>query len=90
MAAAEGGIYLNKYGSLSKISLSFDPHSDELSFYKKILGNLKITYGKDHGNELLIYGKENFKILKELDLFKMHKKRKEKFLLGYKNHKFLN
>jgi hypothetical protein len=89
LAAAEGGIDLRKGISLSRIHLSFDPHSKEVELYKKILENLGISYGKEHGNGLPITGIENFKILKEMDIFKMHKKRKEKFIFGYSNHKYV-
>lgn len=90
LAAAEGGITLTKLNSLSKIGLSYNPHSDDLNFYKTILKNLGVGYGGIHGNELIIYGIKNFRIFKKIDLFKMHKKRKDKFELGYKNHKFAN
>jgi len=88
LAAAEGSVMLTKLNSLSKIGFSYNPHSNDLKFYKKILGNLKIEYGGTHGNELLIYGIKNFKIFHDMDLFKMHKNRKRKFEEGYKNHKF--
>ena len=90
LAAAEGSITLTKLKSLSKIGLSFDPHSDELELYKKILKNIGVKYGGTKGNELYIYGIKNFKILNNIDLFKMHHRRREKFLLGYKNHKFFD
>lgn len=90
LAAAEGSVTLTKLNSLSKIGFAYDPHSEDLKFYKKILDNLEIIPGKVHGNELLIYGINNFKIFNKMDLFKMHEKRKKKFDLGYKNHKFSN
>ncbi len=88
LAAAEGSVYLRK-GVLNRISLSFNQKTDDLEFYKKLLTNLGVTYGKHKRNELYIYGAKNFTILNELDIFKMHKKRKQKFLMGYTNHKFL-
>jgi len=88
LAAAEGSVYL-RGGVLSRVSLSFNQKTDDLEFYKKILTNLGLTYGKHKRNELYIYGAKNFIILNELDLFKMHKKRKQKFLMGYAKHKFL-
>lgn len=88
LAAAEGSVTLTKLKSLAKISMSFDPHSDELNLYKKILGNIDLKYGGTKGNELYIYGIRNFKIMEDLDLFKMHEQRREKFILGYKNHRF--
>jgi hypothetical protein len=88
LAAAEGSVTLTKLNSLSKVGFSYDPHSNDLEFYKKILSNIGINYGGTHGNELLIYGMKNFKIFMNLDLFKMHQTRDKKFKLGYKNHKF--
>jgi hypothetical protein len=88
LAAAEGCVYLRD-GVLSKVSMSFNQNSRDLEFYKKIFTNLGITYGKHKQNELYIYGAKNFSILDKIDIFKMHKKRKQKFLTGYSNHKFL-
>jgi len=88
LAAAEGSVSLNKHKSLSRITLSFDPHSEELELYKRILNNLGIVSERVHGNELQIQKISNFRILKELEIFKMHEKRANKFSLGYANHKF--
>lgn len=88
LAAAEGSVSLNKHKSLSRITLSFDPHSNELELYEKILSNLGITPKGVHGNELKIQKMSNFRVLKELEMFKMHEKRRGKFSLGYNNHKF--
>lgn len=90
LATAEGWVDLTKKKSLSRIGLAFNPHSEDLELYKKLLNNLNINFGKRHNNGLPITGINNFKILYELELFKMHKKRNDKFLLGYKNHKFSN
>ena len=88
LAAAEGSVSLTKKYSLSRISLSFDPHSDEINLYRKILSNIGVEPGGKKGNELFIYGINNFKLFNNIDLFKMHNTRKEKFNKGYKNHKF--
>ena len=88
MAAAEGSVSLTKKYSLSRISLSFDPHSDEINLYRKILSNIGVDPGGKKGNELFIYGINNFKLFNNINLFKMHNTRKEKFNKGYKNHKF--
>jgi len=86
LAAAEGCVYLRKQ-SLSRISLSFNQKTDDLNFYKRLLDNLGITYGKHKRNELFIYGIENFKILNSIDIFKMHNKRRYKFVKGFANHR---
>lgn len=88
LLAAEGAIFLNKNKSVVKIGISFDPHSDELAIYKSLLTNLNISFGKTHANELLIYSHSNFKKLYELNAFKMHDKRNQKFIRGFENHKF--
>jgi len=88
LAAAEGWVDLTKKKSLSRVGLAFNPHSKDLELYKRLLNNLNISFGKRHNNGLPITGINNFKILHELELFKIHKKRNDKFLLGYKNHKF--
>ncbi|MDP1729557.1 MAG: hypothetical protein Q8L27_05135 [archaeon] len=88
LAAAEGSVTLTKLNSLSRIGLAYNPHSADLIFYKKILENLGIKVGNIHGNELLIYGINNFRLLKDINLFKMHHARREKFLKGYIHHRF--
>jgi len=88
LLAAEGGIYLNKNGSVVKIGISYDPHSDELELYKKLLQNLNINYGGTKGNEFYVYGYNNIKKLYEIDAFKMHKSRNQKFVNGILNHRF--
>lgn len=88
LLAAEGSPILNENNSIVKIGLSFDPHSDELNLYKHLLDNLNISYGKDKCNELFIYGHDNMMKFYLLDAFKMHDSRNQKFLFGYKNHKF--
>lgn len=88
LAAAEGSVTLTRLNSLSKVTFAYDPHSEDLEFYKKILENLRISYGGIHGNELNIYGIKNFNKFNEIDLFKIHETRKKKFEKGYKNHKF--
>ncbi len=88
LAAAEGSASLNKYNSLSRFTLSFDPHSNEAEFYKRLLNNLGIIPGRIHNNELQIQKMSNFRILREMEIFKMHEKRANKFSLGYANHKF--
>ena len=87
LLAAEGFSLLHN-NSLRRVGVSFNPHSDELKLYKRILWNLDIDWKYVHGNAILIQRFENFKKLFEIDAFKLHKKRKEKFLLGYRNHKF--
>jgi hypothetical protein len=87
LAAAEGSVILNNYNSLSKISFSFDSNSDELELYKLLLYNLNVNCGGTKGNELYIYGINNFNLFNEIDLFKFHNSRKNKFLYGYNNHK---
>lgn len=88
IAAAEGCVTLNRFKSLTCISLSFDPYSEELSLYYKILNSVKIIPSQVHNNELTIHNISNFKIMNKIDLFKLHKTKKDKFSLGYKNHKF--
>ena len=88
LAAAEGYVGLTKLNSLSKLSLSFDPHSTELYFYRILLKNLGVEPAKVRGNQLYIYRISNFKIFNEINLFKLHDTKKEKFKLGYKNHRY--
>lgn len=88
LLAAEGSVYLNKHNSICKIGIAYNPRSRELNLCKKLLKNLGINFGKTHGNELLIYAWPNFKKLYEIDAFKMHKARNEKFIMGFKNHRF--
>ncbi|HZX12673.1 MAG TPA: hypothetical protein VFE88_04425 [Candidatus Nanoarchaeia archaeon] len=88
LAAAEGYVGLTKLNSLSKLSLSFDPHSTELYFYRILLKNLGVEPAKVRGNQLYIYRISNFKIFNEINLFKFHDTKKEKFKLGYKNHRY--
>ncbi len=90
LAAAEACPILTKLGALSKVAFSFNPHNDSLNFYKEMLKNIGVNYAGAHGNELYIYGIKNFKIFNQINLFKFHKSRKEKFDFGYKNHKFSN
>jgi len=52
LAAAERRVSLTKKYSLSRISLSFDPHSDEINLYRKILSNIGVESGGKKGNEL--------------------------------------
>jgi len=87
LLAAEGSVILEK-GSLRKIGIAFNPHSGDVKFYKRILENLGISWNCVHGNELIIHKFENFKKLFEMDAFKMHKKRNDKFLLVFRNHKY--
>ncbi|MCH8004369.1 MAG: hypothetical protein IH934_07115 [Nanoarchaeota archaeon] len=88
LLAAEGAIYLNKNGSVVKIGMSYDPHSRELDLYKKLLSNLDINYGGTKGNEFYIYGYKNIKKLHNINAFKMHKSRNQKFVNGILNHRF--
>ena len=88
LLAAEGSPVLNINNSLVKVGISFDPHSSELELYKSLLKNLNISYGKAQSNQLFIYSYKNMTEFSILDAFKMHNSRKEKFLIGYANHKF--
>lgn len=88
LLAAEGCVYLNKQGSLIRVSISYNPHSEELNFYKTLLKNLGIGYGMIKGNELYIPRYKNMKKLFQLNAFKMHELRNQKFIKGFKNHKF--
>ena len=88
LLAAEGSVNLNKNGSVVKIGISYDPHSNELELYKNLLKNLKINYGGTKGNELYIYGFNNIKKFYEINAFKMHKSRNQKFISGILNHKY--
>ena len=87
LLAAEGSVILEK-DSLRKVGISFNPYSNDAEFYKKILENLNISWKFIHGNELMIHKFENFKKLFELNAFALHRKRNEKFLLGFKNHRY--
>lgn len=89
LLAAEGFVLLHK-GSLRTVGIAFNPHSNELELYKKILENLGIYWKRVHGNALIIHKFENFKRICELDGFKFHKKRNEKFISGLKKHRFFN
>jgi len=88
LASAEGCVLFNKNNSLIRVGLSFDPHSEELSLYKTLLGHLGIENYHIHGNELLIQKHKNFQKLNEMNLFKMHDPKRVKFNLGFHNHKF--
>ena len=90
LAAAEGSVILTSLKSLSKVGFAYNPHSEDLDFYKLMLTNLGVNYAGINGNELYIYRMSNFKIFNDIDLFKMHETRKIKFNLGYQNHKFYN
>lgn len=85
LLAAEGGVTLNKNGTVVKVGISYDPPSYELDFYKKILSNLGIGYGKTKGNELYIYNHCNLLKLREIDAFRLHTARNAKFLSGFKS-----
>ncbi len=87
LLAAEGSIILRK-NSLSSIGIAFNPHNEDVDLYKNLLSNLGLSWTFIHGNELVIHKFKNFKRLFELDAFKLHDKRNEKFMLGFKNHKY--
>ena len=63
LLAAEGSVNLNENGSVVKVGISYDPHSNELDLYKNLLKNLNINHGGTKGNELYIYGFNNIKKL---------------------------
>lgn len=84
--AAEGSVYLNG-ARLSKISLSFDPHSKESTLYRILLSHLYIQTSADKDNELYIYRRSQFKKLEEMDAFRFHTPRRNKFITGLNNYK---
>jgi len=87
LLAAEGNVNLNQYGSVVKVGIAYDPRSNELRLYKRLLRNLNINYGRTKGNELYIYGYDNMKRLFDLNAFKMHKRRNQRFTKGFLKHK---
>ena len=87
LLAAEGSVILNKNGSVVKIGIAHDPHSDELELYRKWLANLGIRPGANKGNELYVYGFDNIRKFYEIDAFKMHNKRNAIFVKGFLNNK---
>lgn len=89
LLAAEGYPEFNIHKSLVKVGIAFNPHSDELELYHKLLVNLGITYGKTNRNALYTYHRKNMKKFKDFDAFKLHKTRNKKFLDGYKNNSML-
>jgi len=86
LLAAEGFPELNNYGSLVKVGIAFNPYSNELNLYRKLLDNLNINYGKTHGNSLYVYQHKNMRKFNEFNAFRLHKTRNEKFLAGYNNN----
>ena len=85
--AAEGSVAISKDNRLSRVGLSFDPHSTESTFYRILLSHLGIQTSKDKGNEFCIFRKSNFEKLKEIDLFRFHSTRKARFNSGLNNYK---
>jgi len=84
LLAAEGYPEFNTSGTLTKISIAYDPFSDEPKIYRALLQNLGVHVGKDGGNAVHIYGRENLKCFVNMDCFKMHATRKAKLLRGVK------
>jgi len=86
LLAAEGCPEFNIHGSLVKVGIAHNPHSDELELYRKLLSNLGIKYGKRNRNMLYTYGYDNMKIFKEFEAFKLHSTRNKKFLQGFEKN----
>lgn len=87
LLAAEGSPILER-GSLRKVGISFNPHTNDLEFYKILLSNLDINWKLVHGNELIIQKFENFNKIYKLNGFKMHDRRNNKFTSGFRGHKY--
>ena len=88
LLAAEGCVYINKHGSLVRVSMAFDPHSKELDLYKTLLERMGISYHTVKGNELIIQKYANMMKLMEIDAFKIHTLRNFKFMSSFRNHKY--
>jgi len=80
--AGDGSIELTKKKTIREIN--FTNTSKEMrNIVSDLLKKLNINHKIDEKkNQVRIYGYENFKKLYELDLFKYHSKRNEKFMLG--------
>lgn len=87
--AAEGSVSCNGK-RLSRLSLSFDPHSEEKTFYRLLLSHLGIKTSPDKRNEFEIYRRSSFKKFQQIDIFRFHESRNKKFQQGLINYKTSN
>jgi hypothetical protein len=89
--AAEGSVQLVK-GSLRRLTLSFDPNSEERNIFKALLLNAGVSKIGEYTNrnELDVRGWDNFKIFHKEELFKLHDRMNNLFNSGFKNHKYNN
>jgi hypothetical protein len=85
LVAAEGGVGLTKEDRISHILIGGTKKEDK-KFYIECLRILGIE-SKEYEQRLEIYGKKNFLTFLKLDLFRLHSKRKAKFLSGLKKMK---
>ncbi len=88
LLAAEGSVQLNKQGSVVRVGIAFDPHSEELGLYKVLLKNLGIAYKRVGCNEILIQKYVNMRKLHDIRGFARHDARNTKFTEGFRNHRF--
>jgi len=85
--AAEGYVPSKR---LDRVTLSFDQNSQELGLYKILLSNMGISTGKSRKCEVPIYGNQNLKRLKEINVFSWYKSKQNRFIKGYKKLKLIN
>ncbi|MBS3142461.1 LAGLIDADG family homing endonuclease [Candidatus Woesearchaeota archaeon] len=88
LLAAEGSVMRNHHNSLIGISISYDPHSEELLVYQRLLSNLGIKCCGVHSNQLIVRKFENMKKFYSLRGFGLHARRNQLFMEGLCAHRY--
>jgi hypothetical protein len=80
--AAEGSVDLRKSGSLREIKFTSLRAEDRLLVINLLLEKEILSHENATRGEVRIFGYENFKRMREVDIFKFHSRRRNKMNLG--------
>ncbi|MBU3896646.1 MAG: LAGLIDADG family homing endonuclease [Nanoarchaeota archaeon] len=87
--AGDGSIELTKKKTIREINFT-NCEEDIRHMMGKLLDVFNIKYKNDvNKKEIRIYGYDNFRKINQLDIFKFHPERNEKFRIGLENAKTL-